>query len=69
MATSLVDLQSVVGERYQIDRELGRGGMATVYLARDSQTGRDVAVKVLHADLGMAMARIASSARSTSRRA
>jgi serine/threonine-protein kinase len=55
MATPLVDLQAVVGDRYQIDRELGRGGMATVYLARDSQTGGEVAVKVLHADLGMAM--------------
>ncbi len=55
MATSLVDLQAVIGDRYQIDRELGRGGMATVYLARDSHTGGEVAVKVLHADLGMAM--------------
>jgi serine/threonine-protein kinase len=55
MVTSLVDLQAVIGDRYQIDRELGRGGMATVYLARDSHTGGEVAVKVLHQDLGMAM--------------
>ena len=55
MATSLVDLQTVLGDRYEVGRELGRGGMATVYLARDLRDGRDVAVKVLHQDLGMAM--------------
>ena len=37
----------VVGDRYAIDRELGRGGMATVYLAQDRKHGRQVAVKVL----------------------
>ncbi len=34
--------------RYQIKEELGRGGMATVYLAHDPLTNRDVAVKVIH---------------------
>jgi TolB-like protein/Tfp pilus assembly protein PilF len=36
---------------YRIIREIGRGGMATVYLAEDAKHGRDVAVKVLHANL------------------
>jgi TolB-like protein/tRNA A-37 threonylcarbamoyl transferase component Bud32/Tfp pilus assembly protein PilF len=38
-------------DRYLIERELGRGGMATVYLARDLKHDRHVALKVLHADL------------------
>jgi hypothetical protein len=38
-------------ERYALERELGRGGMATVYLARDRKHDRLVAVKVLHAEL------------------
>ncbi|HEX2189913.1 MAG TPA: serine/threonine-protein kinase, partial [Longimicrobiaceae bacterium] len=38
-----------LARRYQFVQELGRGGTATVYLARDRQLGRDVAVKVLHA--------------------
>ena len=37
---------------YRIERELGRGGMATVYLATDVKHGRPVALKLLHADLG-----------------
>src|ERR687889_742430 len=37
--------------RYTIERELGRGGMATVYLARDHKHERDVAVKVLLPEL------------------
>jgi TolB-like protein len=37
--------------RYAIERELGRGGMATVYLARDLKHGRHVALKVLRPDL------------------
>ena len=36
---------------YLLDRELGRGGMATVYLARDPKHGRQVAIKVLHPEL------------------
>ena len=38
--------------RYTIRHELGAGGMATVYLAHDVRHERDVAVKVLHPDLG-----------------
>lgn len=40
-------LQSALGGRYDIERELGRGGMATVYLAHDRQHARQVAIKVL----------------------
>ncbi len=46
---SLDDLQSALGARYTLKREIGRGGMATVYLAHDPQHNRDVALKVLHA--------------------
>ena len=48
-------LQSVVGPTYPIERELGRGGMATVYLARDLRHDRRVALKVLRADLAAAL--------------
>jgi serine/threonine protein kinase len=42
---------SIAG-RYTIDREIGRGGMATVYLARDIKHSRPVALKILDPDLG-----------------
>lgn len=44
-------LEQALGERYRIEREIGRGGMATVYLAQDRKHGRQVAVKVLHPGL------------------
>ncbi|MEO8193291.1 MAG: protein kinase [Gemmatimonadales bacterium] len=40
---------------YTIDRELGRGGMATVYLAQDAKHDRLVALKVLHPDLAASL--------------
>jgi eukaryotic-like serine/threonine-protein kinase len=42
-------------DRYALDRELGRGGTATVYLARDLKHDRLVALKVLHADIAMTL--------------
>ena len=51
MAAISDTLQHVVNDRYQIGREIGRGGMATVYLARDLRHDRDVALKVLDPEL------------------
>lgn len=48
-------LRVALAERYAVERELGAGGMATVYAARDLKHDRDVAIKVLHADLGAAL--------------
>lgn len=39
---------TIVGDRFLLVRHLGDGGMATVWLARDERTGKDVAVKLLH---------------------
>ncbi len=41
--------------RYTIEGELGRGGMATVFLARDTRHGRRVAIKVLHPELAASL--------------
>jgi serine/threonine-protein kinase len=48
-------LQSALGERYTIERELGRGGMATVFLARDRVHERAVAIKVLREEVTAAI--------------
>ena len=48
-------LVAALADRYRIERELGQGGMATVYLAHDIRHDRKVAVKVLHPDLAAAL--------------
>ncbi|HYW30497.1 MAG TPA: hypothetical protein VE869_03240, partial [Gemmatimonas sp.] len=48
-------LRTALVDRYRVERELGAGGMATVYLAHDIKHERDVAIKVLHPDLGAAL--------------
>ena len=50
-----VSLPEILGGRYRIGRVLGRGGMATVFLADDLRHERQVAVKVLHAELAAAL--------------
>ncbi|MEO7521577.1 MAG: protein kinase [Gemmatimonas sp.] len=55
MTDTLTRLTAALADRYRIERELGAGGMATVYLAHDIKHDRDVAMKVLHPDLGAAL--------------
>ena len=50
-------LRLALAERYTFERELGRGGMATVYLAQDLKHRRAVAIKVLRSELSLAPAR------------
>ena len=49
------EMPELFAERYQVVREVGRGGMAVVYLARDLKHGRDVAVKVVRPELAAAL--------------
>jgi eukaryotic-like serine/threonine-protein kinase len=51
MSDMLSRLSTVLAERYRLDREIGAGGMATVYLAQDLRHDRMVAVKVLRPEL------------------
>jgi len=53
MSALLDHLKAVIGDRYEIERELGAGGMATVYLAKDVRHQRNVAIKVLRPDLAV----------------
>src|SRR3954447_2629505 len=50
------DLQPSLAGRYAIERELGHGGMATVFLAHDLKHDRDVAIKVLDPNLARSIA-------------
>jgi tetratricopeptide (TPR) repeat protein len=47
MADLLSTLRDALRDRYTVEREVGRGGMATVFLARDRKLGREIAIKVL----------------------
>ena len=52
VSSSLIEqLRASLSDSYTVDRELGRGGMAIVYLAHDRKHHRQVALKVLHPDL------------------
>ena len=65
----LAHLRAALADRYRVERELGAGGMATVYLAHDVRHDRNVAIKVLHPDLGAALGgeRFLSEIRTTAR--
>src|SRR4029078_2027112 len=54
-STPLDKIRTAFSQQYSIDRELGRGGMATVYLAQDAKHERLVALKVLHPDLAASL--------------
>ena len=51
MADLLGRLQEALASRYHVERELGAGGMAKVFLAQDVKHHRPVAIKVLHPEL------------------
>jgi serine/threonine-protein kinase len=50
-------LPELLGDRYRTDREVGRGGMALVYLAHDIKHDREVAIKVIRAELSATLGR------------
>ena len=55
MPDAAAALADALHDRYALERELGRGGMATVWLARDLKHERPVALKVLHPDLASSL--------------
>ena len=69
MSLTINRLTAALGGSYRLEREIGAGGMATVYLAHDIKHDRDVAIKVLHPDLGAALGgeRFLSEIRTTAR--
>src|SRR5438034_11248307 len=53
----IAGLNAALADRYVVDRELGHGGMALVYLARDLKHERFVALKTLRPEIAMALGR------------
>jgi serine/threonine-protein kinase len=52
VSQTVEELQALLGQRYIVERPIGQGGMATVYLARDTKHDREVAVKLLRPEIG-----------------
>src|SRR5512138_3512831 len=53
--STLAATQSLLADRYKVERELGSGAMATVYLAEETKHGRPVAIKVLRPELAQTL--------------
>ena len=53
--TTIEQLRAALADRYRVERELGAGGMATVFLAHDLKHDRDVAIKVLKSEVASAI--------------
>ena len=51
MADQLERLRSALADRYRVERAIGQGGSATVYLATDLELARHVAIKVLRSEI------------------
>ena len=49
------EMRAAFADRYRIERELGAGGMATVFLAHDLKHDRDVAIKVMHPEIAQSL--------------
>ena len=52
MSDTVVEIQNLLGDRYIVEKPIGQGGMATVYLAQDTKHDRQVAVKLLRPEIG-----------------
>jgi len=55
VSTSAERLKAALSDRYDVERELGSGGMGTVFLARDVKHDRHVAIKVFHPELAASL--------------